>query len=220
VGDHARHFAHLLRTVAAEKERASGQVIVDPFDAELFGHWWFEGPQFIADVYRELLLDRERSRVRPATASEHLAATRGATVPLQLPAGSWGKEGDYSMWLNEQTAWTWEAMWPLEERFWNVVAARISDPRAQPVIAQAARELLLAQASDWQFMISTGAVPDYGVSRFRLHLDATSQLVAALETRDLDAGLLLAETLHARDRLFPTVLDAVAASVGRSAAVA
>ncbi|HEX4632746.1 MAG TPA: DUF1957 domain-containing protein, partial [Gemmatimonadales bacterium] len=50
----------------------------------------------------------------------------------------------------------------------------------RPVLAQAARELVLAQSSDWQFMISTGAVPDYAEKRFKLHCDDAERLIGAM----------------------------------------
>ena len=110
---HARHFARLARVdrhAARTHTRASDRVIVAPFDAELFGHWWFEGPGFLAETYRAL---RESTRRRCArrTASSTPCARRSADTPLDLPAGSWGRDGDFSMWLNEQTAWTWRRLW-------------------------------------------------------------------------------------------------------------
>ncbi|HEY5219355.1 MAG TPA: 1,4-alpha-glucan branching protein domain-containing protein, partial [Gemmatimonadaceae bacterium] len=188
-----------------------------PFDSELFGHWWFEGPDFLADTYRAL---REHSSVRPATGSAHVKAT-GTPTALELPEGSWGKNGDFSMWLNADTAWTWTRLWDLEERFWRAAPAALALPAANPVLAQAARELLLAQSSDWQFIISTGEVVDYGERRFCVHADATEELVAALESgHDLAGAAVRAEELRTRDGLFPNVLDAVARALLPSAVIA
>jgi 1,4-alpha-glucan branching enzyme len=137
-----------------------------------------------------------------------------AAEPLDLPAGSWGRDGDFGMWLNPQTAWTWERLWNLEERFWNVAPSAMASADMQPVIAQAARELLLAQSSDWQFIISTGEVADYGERRFRVHADAADWLIRALETGADPAGAReRAAELNAQDWLFPDVLDAVVAAM-------
>ncbi|MFI5311412.1 MAG: 1,4-alpha-glucan branching protein domain-containing protein [Gemmatimonadales bacterium] len=215
--EHAGHFAGLLDAIALKRDVRNERLIVAPFDSELFGHWWFEGPDFLADTYRAL---RRHPAVQPVTASTHLAAAREAT-PLDLPAGSWGRNGDFSMWLNPQTAWTWTRLWDLEERFWRVAPAALALPSARTIVAQAARELLLAQASDWQFIISTGEVTDYGERRFRVHADAVDHLVGALERGDdLDAAVRHAEELRSRDSLFPDVLDAVARALDPSPALA
>src|SRR5881296_682621 len=207
VGEHARHFAQLLAGIAAEHRTG---VVVAPFDTELFGHWWFEGVDFLAGVYREL---RHHDGVRPTTASRHLA-DHPARAAVRLAEGSWGVNGDHSMWLNDRTAWTWPRLGALENAFWKAAPAALAVAAARPVLAQAARELLLAQASDWQFMISTGAVPDYAERRFKLHCDDAERLIAALTSGSSgDAGtrgVALAAELERRDGLFPNVLDAVA----------
>jgi 1,4-alpha-glucan branching enzyme len=206
---HGSHFVAVLNEVAEAAGNPSDGVIAAPFDTELFGHWWFEGVDFIAAAYRGLA---DSSGVRPVTASQHVAA-HPQRETVQLAPGTWGAGGDNSMWLNGETAWTWERLWPLEVRFWRAARAALAVPAAHPVLAQAARELLLAQASDWQFMISTGAVPDYGARRLVLHCDDAERLVAALETApsgaDLGGALRLAEDLHRRDDCFPGVLGAL-----------
>src|SRR2546422_8415552 len=79
------------------------------------------------------------------------------------------------MWLNDRTAWTWRRLWALEEAFWDLAPKALASAAARPALAQAARELLLAQASDWQFIISTGAVVDYAERRFTQHCDDRSE---------------------------------------------
>ncbi|HEU4473535.1 MAG TPA: 1,4-alpha-glucan branching protein domain-containing protein [Gemmatimonadales bacterium] len=218
-GGHAEHFAGLLAEIAAgERQRRDG-VIVAPFDTELFGHWWFEGADWLEAVYRALA--RDSRTVRPVTASRHLAE-HPARQAIRLPSGSWGANGDFSMWLGAGTVWTWERLWPLEEEFWNTAHTAIASPAARPVLAQAARELLLAQASDWQFIISTGAAADYAERRFREHCDDASDLLAALApgaSDRLPRAQQRAESLARRDDLFPDVLSGVAAALGGSRAL-
>jgi 1,4-alpha-glucan branching enzyme len=87
------------------------------------------------------------------------------------------------------------------------------------VLAQAARELLLAQASDWQFIISTDVAADYAERRFTEHCDDAQVLLAALEAGAeewLPQAQARAEELARRDDLFPDVLSAVAAALGGS----
>jgi 1,4-alpha-glucan branching enzyme len=213
---HAEHFAHLLAGIGAGQSQTREGVIVAPFDTELFGHWWFEGPEFLGDMYRALT--RQQATVHPATGSRHLR-DHPARAAIRLPWGSWGANGDSSMWLSNQTAWTWERLWPLEQSFWDVAHQAIASPAARPVLAQAARELLLAQSSDWQFIISTGAAADYAERRFLEHCGDAEELIAALgpgRENDLDAAQRRAEELGRRDQLFPNVLPAITAAIGGS----
>ena len=205
--EHGRHFVQLLAGIAGE--RGAG-VVVAPFDTELFGHWWFEGPDFLGAVYRELGHHRD---LRPATASQHLA-DHAPRVGLKLAEGSWGVNGDHTMWRNDRTAWTWRRLGALEATFWTAAPRALTSPAARPALAQAARELLLAQASDWQFMISTGAVPDYAERRFQEHCDDAERLLAALSAGGSGDGVSLATELERRDSLFPNVLEAVAEALG------
>ena len=138
---------------------------------------------------------------------------------VRLAQGSWGANGDFSMWSNDQTAWTWKRLWPLEDAFWSVARAALAgDERRRLVLAQAARSLLLAQSSDWQFIISTGAATDYAERRFVEHCDDAELLVAALRPGAaagvLDDALRRVPALRARDDLFPDVLDAIAEALG------
>ena len=205
VAGHARHFAHLLYTIAM-RESDGGTVVSSPFDTELFGHWWFEGPDFLRDVYRSLTHSGD---VRPVSASRHLR-DHEPTLALQLAMGSWGANGDYSMWLNDETLWTWRRLWPLEDAFWKTAPRALKSEGARPILAQAARELLLAQASDWQFIISTGEVADYATKRFNVHCDDLERLLASLKKGgNLDAGRAFAEELRLRDEVFPNILPYV-----------
>ena len=205
---HAAHFVHLLQSLARDEAAVRGGVIVAPFDTELFGHWWFEGADFLAATYRALTGVRNGD-VCAVTASQHLEA-HPPGMAVQLAEGSWGANGDHSMWLNDRTVWTWQRLWGLEEAFWDAAPAALASPPARPVLAQAARELLLAQASDWQFIISTGAVVDYAERRFTLHCDDAERLIKALSGGDLEAAGRTADELARRDDLFPNVLAQVA----------
>jgi 1,4-alpha-glucan branching enzyme len=144
-------------------------VVTTTFDAELFGHWWFEGPAFLRSLFQKL---HQHNQVRALTAEQSLASTPPDKVAW-LPEGSWGAGSDHRVWLNEQTQWMWEALYRAEDRFlglrWSVSKAR--NKRARELMVVAARELLLLQASDWPFVIRTGGAVDYGFRRFCGHLD-------------------------------------------------
>ena len=210
---HAAHFARVLHDTAMQRKKG---VVAAPFDAELFGHWWFEGVDFLTNVYRALASDG----VRPVTARQHIAAAakQGAKAApaIQLTEGSWGKDGNFSMWLNDQTAWTWRRLWALEDSYWAVARQTLAgDDKRRAVLAQATRSMLLAQGSDWQFIISAGQAADYATQRFDEHCGQAEDLVRALTNGSIDdATMRRVEALGVQDSVFPNVLRSVADVVG------
>jgi 1,4-alpha-glucan branching enzyme len=213
--DHATHFSGFLGHIQRKERVPPSGVAMAPFDTELFGHWWFEGVDFIRELFTRLPY---REGVVPVTASEHLESfpPKSAIRPLQ---GSWGANGDFSMWLNDGTRWTWERLWPLEESFWAVAPRALASEETRPILAQAARQMLLAQSSDWQFMISTGAVPDYAEKRLNIHCDDAETLLSALKPGTPEGAMAEAlgkvSALQTRDDLFPDILDSVAKVLNR-----
>jgi len=196
IGSHAAHFAHLLRGILeSDKLVKPGQGIVcAPFDAELFGHWWFEGPRWIEKLVRSLYA---AGAVRPVTCSQYLAEQSPAEV-VGLPEGSWGEGGFHWIWLNEWTEWTWRHIYECEEKFLALLAAHEAktDPTLTELLRQAGRELLLLQSSDWQFLISTWHARDYAENRLAVHYNDFKRLAGAIE--GYAAGGVLAD----RDRSY------------------
>jgi 1,4-alpha-glucan branching enzyme len=115
------------------------------------------------------------------------------------------------MWINPETEWTWEKLWPLEEEFWRLAPDALRRPEQHSVLAQAARELLLAQSSDWQFIITTGEAADYAEARINLHISDCAKLMAGLRggDGDLESARRLAAELAVRDAIFPNILDSL-----------
>lgn len=212
--NHADHFASVLKETAARRghEKSKDAVVTAPFDAELFGHWWFEGVDFLANVYRRLA----NNGVRPVTAREHVTLHGKRAPAIQLTAGSWGKDGDFSYWLNDQTSWTWKRLWALEEAYWGVARKALAGgEKSRAVLAQATRSMLLAQASDWQFIISAGQAADYATQRFDEHCGQAEDLVRALHTGSIDdATMGRVEALGAQDSVFPNVLRTITEVLG------
>ncbi len=214
--DHATHFAGFLGHIQRKEKIGPSGVAMAPFDTELFGHWWFEGVDFLKELSTRLPF---REGVVAVTASEHLDSfpPQSAIRPLQ---GSWGASGDFSMWLNEGTRWTWERLWPLEDTFWDIAPGALASEETRTILAHAARQLLLAQSSDWQFMISTGAVPDYAEKRLNLHCDDAEMLLDAIKPGAPEGAVAEALervlALQARDNIFPNILESVEEILNRS----
>jgi len=170
---HAQHFCAVVRGALQEHE-ASGRrgVLVAPFDAELFGHWWHEGPAFLLDVLLTLAADDE---LQVHTASEALEHA-GVDKVVWLPEGSWGEGGDDRVWTGEGQNWMWEVAHRAEDRLAEMQGIEGLSESASEVLRLAERELLLLQASDWWFAISRGSAVDYASKRFAWHASAFDRL--------------------------------------------
>jgi 1,4-alpha-glucan branching enzyme len=165
VRDHAEHFASLVEAIAVDS--GGGSCIVAPYDAELFGHWWFEGPDWIEAVLRRLA---GGFVVDPATPSESLT-TDPPRDAMDLPPTSWGEGGDFRVWSNEQVDWIWPEIHAAERAMQDAARANASaDPLTKLFLNQAGRELLLLASSDWPFLMTTGQARDYAEARFREHV--------------------------------------------------
>jgi 1,4-alpha-glucan branching enzyme len=165
VREHARHFVALVGETLAAAEVDGSAVVCSPYDAELFGHWWFEGPAWLEQVAREMA----KNGVRPMGLGEAVAAVPPRTT-ISLPEGSWGEGGDHRVWLNADTEWTWDRVYSTEAEWVELVSHAAEGHRdLRRVLAQATRELLLLQASDWAFLITTGTARDYAERRVAEH---------------------------------------------------
>lgn len=181
VRSHAAHFAARVASVLRDHHGATGRfgVVCAPFDAELFGHWWHEGPAFLLEVARAL---HHNPSVAVLTVQEALERAP-ADKACALPEGTWGAGGDHRVWLNDELRFYWEVAYRAEDRFidlWHRVDWQ-ADAVGRPLLEAAARELLLLQASDWAFVISTRGAVDYGMRRIMEHVSAFDDLCNGLE---------------------------------------
>jgi 1,4-alpha-glucan branching enzyme len=175
---HAKDFVQLVKaTLARYRGQANRDgTVVAMYDTELFGHWWWEGPEFLYQVAVEMQRD---GSVQPVSGGDLIDAEPPRHM-IHLPEGSWGEGGYHSVWLNEDNHWTWERLYPIERRFRQMVRTMAEGP-ARPILEQCAREMLLAEASDWQFLISTWAARDYAEARFGDHADRFERLAGIAE---------------------------------------
>ena len=152
-------------------------LITAPYDAELFGHWWFEGPQWLDFVLRKLAYDQDT--VAAITPSQYL--DRYPRNQVAMPSlSSWGYKGYSEVWLEGSNDWIWRHVHRATGRMIELANAYPdAPPHLGRVLNQAARELLLAQASDWAFIMKTGTSVDYARRRTVEHLAAFWRLRAA-----------------------------------------
>ncbi len=197
---HAKHFMNEREAQIGElAEMMPAPIVVSPYDAELFGHWWFEGPLFLEALIRQAASGQAVFKL--VTPGDYLRLH-----PLQLqstPApSSWGRGGYNEMWLNESNDWIYRHIhWACDRMI--SVAERVHNPGPlkRRILNQAARELMLGQASDWAFIMKTGTMVPYAHRRTTEHLDAFRRLTGQLSRRRPSRSLLI--NLEQRHNIFP-----------------
>jgi 1,4-alpha-glucan branching enzyme len=202
---HADHYVHLVETALRDFHDQTGEFgsITASYDTELFGHWWFEGVDWLKAVLRGLA---SRPSIELTTASRIIEAHPPQEV-LSLPESSWGAGGGHFTWMNDDTAWMWPLIHAAERRMEELVT-RFPDAEGtrRDVLDQAARELLLLQSSDWPFLVTTLQAKEYAIERFQEHLARFDQLAALAEGETFsDEDRALLASLHERDNPFPMI---------------
>jgi len=200
------HAGHFLEARVQQFQRLAEildrpPILVAPYDAELFGHWWYEGPEFLDFLVREACCDQKVFEL--ITPAEFLS--QHATHQVATPAASsWGEDGYWRVWLNEANEWIYPHLRVAQERM-TELARRFPQPDAlqERILKQAARELLLAQSSDWPFILRTGTSPGYARRRVQDHLLRFTRLYEQLTTGQRDAEWLA--QVEWRDNIFPDV---------------
>ena len=169
-----RHAEHFIGVVHETLRQPGVSVVTAPYDAELFGHWWFEGPHWLREV---LSLAHDNPGIELMTPTEYLDGHEPVDV-VQLPEGSWGLGGGHEVWFNSDTRWTWLRIYDAEMRMKELIrdASARADAAMQPLLEQIARELLLLESSDWQFNITTWSARDYAERRLEEHYSAFQEL--------------------------------------------
>jgi len=221
--EHAGHFlaARMSQIQGLRQTLDRPPLLVTPYDAELFGHWWYEGPEFLDLFVRKAYYDQKLFTL--ISPEDYLC--RHPTNQVATPApSSWGEEGYWHVWLNEESQWIYphlqvaqERMTELARRFGGSAgvssvgslslspaaasSAGLPRPLLDRALKQAGRELLLAQASDWPFILRTGTSPDYARQRVKLHLLRFTRLYEQLTAASLNESWLA--TVESADNLFP-----------------
>lgn len=199
-----QHAAFFVERRLEQLRRASTDVespiLTVPFDAELFGHWWFEGPLFLEHVIRQAA----EHGLALTTPGEFLAVHPTQQI-AQPAASSWGDKGFLDVWLDDKCAWIYPHLHAATLRMIALAKAHAQTASAndERVLRQLARELLLAQSSDWPFLIRNGTAAQYATGRVSEHLLNFNRLAAALEKKQNDSKFL--SQCEAHHNLFPQV---------------
>ncbi|MFL5319011.1 MAG: glycoside hydrolase family 57 protein [Myxococcaceae bacterium] len=176
-------------------------IVVAPYDAELYGHWWFEGPWFLDFLIRKVAFDQQTFQL--TTPADYLRAYPEQQVATP-PLCSWGEKGYASMWLNPSNDWIYRHLRKCSELMVQL-AKDYPDvgPLQRRALNQAARELLLAQSSDWAFIMKTGTMVDYAVRRTKEHVLRFMRLNEQIRNNTIDEGWL--SFVEGKNNVFPEI---------------
>lgn len=185
VQEHAVDFVKGLEENSREAKKLgfNNPCIVGCYDTELFGHWWWEGVQWLEMVFREI---EKSDELEPDLPSNHLHAQREA----QVFESSWGMGGKHYVWNNNETAWMWEIIRKAGQEFESLKELPVDSDVERRAICQAMKELMLIQSSDWLFMVSNNLTRDYAMKRFFEHYTKLLRLCNSLHNNNLDRSFV------------------------------
>ncbi len=202
----AEHAGNFMFNREKQVEHLSGlldrkPIIVAPYDAELYGHWWFEGPDWLNFLIRKIHYDQKT--VKLITPSEYLKIYPRNQV-MTPSMSSWGWKGYSEVWLEGSNDWIYRHLHKMTERMIDL-ARHYADPAdlERRLLNQMARELLLAQSSDWAFILKTGTHVTYAQQRLRDHAARFDRLYHDLKNHSIDEAAL--SDIEGKDNLFPHI---------------
>ncbi len=201
--EHAGNFMFNRERQVEYLESIMGRkpILVAPYDAELFGHWWFEGPDWLYYLLKKIHFDQKALRL--ITPSEYLR--ENPTNQVATPsASSWGWKGYHEVWLEGSNDWIYRHLHKAAERM-SALARTNGNPGpvTQRALNQAARELLLAQSSDWAFIMKVGAMGSYACKRTAEHLLRFTRLYHEIKAGQIDEPHL--SYIESLDNIFPDI---------------
>ena len=200
------HAAHFLEQRRAQFQQIGGSgpdpIVIVPFDAELFGHWWFEGPHFLERFIRRA--SREQKDFRLTTPSGYLTA-HPTQQTIEPAASTWGDKGHLEVWIDKNNSWIYPHLHAAALRMSALAKTHLNKVTelADRVLKQLGRELLLAQASDWAFLMRTGTAREYATRRTLDHLERFNKLHDQFTHERVDEKFLA--DCEWRDNLFPSL---------------
>lgn len=210
IEEHAVHFVSSrgAQLASLEAQGVENPIVVCAFDADLFGHWWYEGTEFLERVFRKTA---ERGDFEFTTPAGYLAANGEREWASVSPvSSSWGEGGYFETWTSEENNWVYHEIQKRSEqlaRFVHLyeVNKKEFDEEAityrQRCIQLMTREILLSQSSDWGFLMKNEPSREYAESRTRGHLANFDQIWAIATRSDVDSTVL--DEIEGKNPVFP-----------------
>ena len=199
--EHAKEYL-LARSKQLEKLSLSPYfmpLLVAPFDAELFGHWWYEGPFFIENI----LKNSSKYSIKLTNLKEFLTQKPNLQICDPSPS-SWGQGGYHNYWINDANAWIVPEITKAGSTFVDLCSKKFNNGLTTRLFKQAARELLLSESSDWSFILRAGTTTELAKERIDRHLFRFWKLVEMIKNNSI-INLRFLEDIEEEDKVFPDI---------------
>ena len=233
-----RQAGHFLNSRTEQIENASHYmnkppIVLCPYDAELYGHWWYEGPYWLYILFKKIYYDECNFEL--ITPSEYM--DRYPEIQQCQPCrSSWGANGYSEVWLNPSNDYAHKHLHTAGDRMCELAykfrdsydvlnnldnqikelkkekkpitsitsSSKYRNAKLQVrALNQAARELLLAQSSDWLFIITNNTMVDYAHRRIKDHIGRFTRLYNELNSGKIDRKFL--SEIEEKDPVFPDI---------------
>ncbi len=185
--------------IKLEKSMQIEPLLIAPFDAELFGHWWFEGPKFLSHLF----VTSKKEGIKLITLKDALQSNPQIQLCNPSPS-SWGQGGFHDYWLNNTNAWVVHEWSKAGREMVRICSGGFIKESNIKIIKQAGRELLLSQSSDWSFILKAGTTTGLAKDRINLHLKRFWMLINAIKDNKIITDKII-EEIEKEDRIFPLI---------------
>lgn len=177
-------------------------IILCPYDAELYGHWWYEGPDWLYVLFKKIYYDKCDFKL--ITPSEYI--DKYPEIQVSTPCrSSWGANGYSEVWLNHTNDYVHRHLHNAGDKMVELANLFPDEKNELKKLAlnQCARELLLAQSSDWLFIITNGTMVDYAKKRIKDHIGRFNKLYDMIKENNIDEDFL--NDIMEKDPIFPDI---------------
>ena len=203
-----KQAGHFFDSREAQIEKISSvmgnpPIVLCPYDAELYGHWWYEGPYWLYILFKKIYYDDCNFKL--ITPSEYI--DKYPLMQVATPCrSSWGANGYSEVWLNQTNDYVHRHLHKAGNRMVELAHLYPNEKKTslrRKALNQCARELLLAQSSDWLFIITNGTMVDYAKKRIKDHIGRFTKLYYQITDDKIDEEFL--KRINKQDCIFPEI---------------
>ena len=173
-------------------------IIVSPYDAELYGHWWYEGPIFLEYIFRAI----KESNFSSITPSKYLDIYKVNQI-VDLSMSSWGANGYFDVWVDGSNDYIYRHLHKAAEKMIEISKIETENPLMIRALNQASRELLMAQTSCWPFIMFTKTMVGYAQKKVSDHTYRLFKLYEDIKNNSIDEEWL--SEIENRDNIFSNI---------------